>query len=72
MAVPTVRHELTIRGEGNAEEAHRQYAEVLPIWESEALNHFDKYRFEEGAALWQKALMLHEKLGTEPSKVAAN
>jgi tetratricopeptide (TPR) repeat protein len=61
----------SLESQGNAEEAHRQYAEVLPIWESEALNHFDKYRFEEGAALWQKALMLHEKLGTENSVLAA-
>jgi tetratricopeptide (TPR) repeat protein len=60
----------SLESQGNAEEAHRQYAEVLPIWESEALNHFDKYRFEEGAALWQKTLMLHEKLGTETSILA--
>lgn len=62
----------SLESQGNAEEARRQYSEVLPIWESEALNHFDKYRFEEGAALWQKALVLHEKLGTDPAQVAAN
>jgi hypothetical protein len=61
----------SLESQGQAEEAHKQYAEVLPIWESEALNHFDKYRFEEGAALWQKALMLHEKLGTDPAEMAA-
>lgn len=61
----------SLESQGHAEEARSQYAEVLPIWESEALNHFDKYRFEEGAALWQKALILHEKLGTSPSQIAA-
>lgn len=62
----------SLESQGHAEEAQKQYAEVLPIWESEALNHFDKYRFEEGAALWQKALLLHEKLGSDPAKIAAN
>lgn len=60
----------SLESQGQAEEAHQQYAEVLPIWESEALNHFDKYRFEEGAVVWQKALMLHEKLGTSHSELA--
>lgn len=61
----------SLESQGQTDEAHRQYAEVLPIWESEALNHFDKYRFEEGAVLWQKALMLHEKLGTPASELAS-
>lgn len=56
---------------GRLEESKEQYAQVLPIWESEALNHFDKYRYSEGAALWQKALQLHEKLGTDPNEIAA-
>lgn len=60
----------SLESQGETSEAHQQYAEILPVWESEALNHFDKYRFEEGAALWQKALLLHEKLGTEPEQVA--
>ncbi len=61
----------SLEAAGQNEEAHQQYAKVLHVWESEALNHFDKYRFEEGAAVWQKALMLHEKLGTAASELAA-
>lgn len=60
----------SLESQGDTDLAHQQYAEVLPVWESEALNHFDKYRFEEGAVLWQKALALHEKLGTPPEQVA--
>lgn len=60
----------SLESQGLSEEASRQYSEVLPVWESEALNHFDKYRFEEGAALWQRALLLHEKLGTSASEIA--
>lgn len=61
----------SLESQGQTEEALQQYAEVMPIWESEALNHFDKYRFEEGAAVWQKALALHEKLGTDASTLAS-
>ena len=60
----------SLESQGEVSQAHQQYSEVLPVWESEALNHFDKYRFEEGAALWQKALLLHEKLGTDAEQVA--
>ena len=55
---------------GQTEEAEKLYREILPVWESEALNHFDKYRYEEGASLWQRALDLHEKLGS-PSHLLA-
>lgn len=61
----------TLESMGRHEEALSQYAEVIPIWESEALNHFDKYRYEEGAAVWQKALALHEKLHTPLAEQAA-
>ena len=61
----------SLESQGDIDQAHQQYAEVLPVWESEALNHFDKYRFEEGASLWQKALLVHEKLGTDPLEIAA-
>jgi hypothetical protein len=60
----------SLEASGESEEAEKLYAEVLPIWESEALNHFDKYRFEEGAALWQRALTLREKLGTNANELA--
>lgn len=60
----------SLEASGNIEESEKLYAEVLPVWESEALNHFDKYRYEEGAALWQRALSLREKLGTDPSELA--
>ncbi len=56
----------SLESQGQDSEANQHYAEILPIWENEALNHFDKYRFEEGASLWQKALALHEKIGTDP------
>lgn len=61
----------SLEARGESEEALAQYGKVLPVWESEALNHFDKYRFEEGAAVWQKSLMLHEKLGTPAAELAA-
>jgi tetratricopeptide (TPR) repeat protein len=60
----------SLEASGNIEESEKLYAEVLPVWESEALNHFDKYRFEEGAALWQRALSLREKLGTDQDDLA--
>ena len=60
----------SLESQGDTEQAHQQYAEILPVWESEALNHFDKYRFEEGAAVWQRALLIHEKLGTPPFELA--
>lgn len=60
----------SLEASGDAEESEKLYAEVLPIWESEALNHFDKYRYEEGAALWQRALSLREKLGTDLNDLA--
>lgn len=60
----------SLEASGEVEESQKLYADVLPIWESEALNHFDKYRFEEGAALWQRALSLREKLGTDKNELA--
>lgn len=60
----------SLEAAGQVEESQGLYADVLPIWESEALNHFDKYRFEEGASLWQRALSLREKLGTDKSELA--
>ncbi len=60
----------SLEAAGQSDESQELYADVLPIWESEALNHFDKYRFEEGAALWQRALSLREKLGTDQSELA--
>lgn len=60
----------SLEADGLDEEASRIYAEIMPVWESEALNHFDKYRFEEGAAVWQRAIALHEKIGTEPEQIA--
>jgi tetratricopeptide (TPR) repeat protein len=60
----------SLEASGEIEESQKLYADVLPIWESEALNHFDKYRFEEGAALWQRALSLREKLGTDKNELA--
>lgn len=59
----------SLEASGEVEEAEKLYVDVLPIWESEALNHFDKYRFEEGASLWQRALSLREKLGTDQSEL---
>lgn len=59
----------SLEAHGHTEESEKLYAEVLPVWESEALNHFDKYRFEEGAALWQRALSLREKLATDPNEL---
>lgn len=55
---------------GQKEEAEKLYRDILPVWESEALNHFDKYRYEEGASLWQRALDLHERLGSDPRILA--
>jgi tetratricopeptide (TPR) repeat protein len=60
----------SLEAAGQSDESQELYADVLPIWESEALNHFDKYRFEEGAALWQRALSLREKLGTDRNELA--
>lgn len=60
----------SLEASGNSEESEKLYREVLPIWESEALNHFDKYRFDEGAALWQRALSLREKLGCDANELA--
>jgi tetratricopeptide (TPR) repeat protein len=60
----------SLEAAGEVGESQALYADVLPIWESEALNHFDKYRYEEGAALWQRALSLREKLGTDKSELA--
>ena len=60
----------SLEAAGKADESQELYADVLPVWESEALNHFDKYRFEEGAALWQRALSLREKLGTDQNELA--
>jgi len=60
----------SLEASGESQESERLYAEVLPVWESEALNHFDKYRYEEGAALWQRALTLREKLGTDQNELA--
>lgn len=60
----------SLEAEGQDEEASRLYSEIMPVWESEALNHFDKYRFEEGAAVWQRALALHEKIGTDAAIIA--
>ncbi|MFA5506958.1 MAG: tetratricopeptide repeat protein, partial [Vulcanimicrobiota bacterium] len=60
----------SLESAGQTSESHELYADVLPVWESEALNHFDKYRFEEGAALWQRALSLREKLGTDQNDLA--
>ena len=60
----------SLESQGEDQEASEHYAEILPVWENEALNHFDKYRFEEGATLWQKALALHEKIGTDPLTLA--
>lgn len=60
----------SLEATGNTQESEKLYAEVLPVWESEALNHFDKYRFEEGASLWQRALSLREKLGKDPDDLA--
>lgn len=59
----------SLEASGNTEESQQLYREVLPVWESEALNHFDKYRYEEGAALWQRALALREKLGSDPNEL---
>lgn len=60
----------SLEAAGKSDESQELYADVLPIWESEALNHFDKYRYEEGAALWQRALSLREKLGTDQNELA--
>lgn len=60
----------SLEASGNMEEAEKLYSDVLPVWESEALNHFDKYRFEEGASLWQRALSLREKLGKDANDLA--
>ncbi len=60
----------SLEAAGDHEAAHQTYRELIPVWESEALNHFDKYRYEEGAAVWQRALSLHEKLGTDPREIA--
>lgn len=60
----------SLEAAGDTEESERLYREVLPVWESEALNHFDKYRFDEGAAVWQRALSLREKLGTDANALA--
>jgi len=60
----------SLEASGKTEESEKLYKEVLPVWESEALNHFDKYRYEEGAALWQRALSLREKLGTDAGTLA--
>ena len=57
----------SLEASGQTGQAEELYSDVLPVWESEALNHFDKYRFEEGASLWQRALSLREKLGTDPN-----